>query len=152
MMNAAPKQAEKVACGSLMPSSVPATCSQDDNTIRFTSPRNKSLNDFATSESQSYKSCVAADEVVHGLSQVQLADRREHAEGVARQEDDVLGVWPDAWYLGVGDVLNRVSGASVLCDRFIGVIDFAGVLVEDHVLQHCKQSISPECKPWIIFS
>lgn len=122
--------------------------------------------------------------MVHGLRQVQLADRREHAERVARQEDDVLGVWPDAWYLGVGDVLDRVRGTSVLCnkihvamsllitiifastvcdlwcgcilflvmliftcDRFIGVIDLAGVLVEDNVLQHCTQNISVKCKP-----
>lgn len=28
IMNAAPKQAEKVACGSLIPSSVPATCTE----------------------------------------------------------------------------------------------------------------------------
>jgi hypothetical protein len=53
--------------------------------------------------------------VVHGLRQVQLADRREHAEGVARQEDHVLGVRPDAGYLGVRDVLDRVSGTGVLC-------------------------------------
>jgi hypothetical protein len=150
MMNAAPKQAEKVACGSLMPSSVPATCSQDDS-IRLASLRNKPLN-VSVSKLQSYKSSVAADEVVHGLRQVQLADGREHAEGVASKEDDVLGVRPDAWYLGVGDVLDRVSGTGVLCDRFIRVVDFAGVLVEDNVLQHCKQSISPECKPVNFFS
>jgi hypothetical protein len=65
------------------------------------------------------QSGVAADEVVHGLRQVQLAHRREHAEGVARQEDHVLGVRADAWYLGVGDVLDRVGSPSVLCNARI---------------------------------
>jgi hypothetical protein len=78
MVNSASKEAEKVACGSLMSPSIQATCSQDDN-IRFTSLKNELVNDFYTSESQSYKSCVAADEVVHGVSQIQLADGREHA-------------------------------------------------------------------------
>lgn len=64
---------------------------------------------------KSHESSVAADEVVHGLSQVELADGWEDAERVARQEDDVLGVWPDAWDLRVGDVLDGVSGTSVLC-------------------------------------
>jgi hypothetical protein len=71
---------------------------------------------LCTSESRSYQSSVAADEVVHGLSQVQLADGWEHAERVARQEDDVLGVWPDTRYLRVGDVLDRVGGTGVLCN------------------------------------
>ena len=60
---------------------------------------------------------VAADEVIHGLRQVQLADRREHPERVARQEDDVLGVRPDARDLGVGDVLDRVGSPGVLCSK-----------------------------------
>ena len=92
------------------------------------------MNAFASEFLQSYKSSVAADEVVHGLCQVQLADRREHAERVAGQEDDVLGVWPDARYLGVGDVLDRVGRTSVLRDGFICVIHFPGVLVEDNIL------------------
>jgi hypothetical protein len=39
---------------------------------------------------------VTADEMVHGLRKVELADRREHAERVAGQENDVLQVRPDA--------------------------------------------------------
>ena len=67
---------------------------------------------------------------------VQLADRREDAESVACQENDVLRVWADARYLGVGDVLDRVSSARVLSDRFVGVINFTGVLIKDDILQH----------------
>jgi hypothetical protein len=52
--------------------------------------------------------------MVHGLCKVELADRREHTERVAGQEDDVLRVRSDARYLCVGDVLDRVRSPSVL--------------------------------------
>jgi hypothetical protein len=64
---------------------------------------------------------VTADEMVHGLRKVELADRREHAERVAGQENDVLQVRPDAWYLCVGDVLDRVSSPGVLCSKTTAV-------------------------------
>jgi hypothetical protein len=69
----------------------------------------------------SYQSSVAADEMVHGLCKVELADRREHTERVAGQEDDVLRVRSDARYLCVGDVLDRVRGPRVLCSKITAV-------------------------------
>ena len=59
---------------------------------------------------------VAADEVVHRLRGRQRAHRRQHAEGVAGQEDDVGRVAGDARNLGVGDELDRVGAARVLGD------------------------------------
>ena len=59
---------------------------------------------------------VAADEVVHRLRGRELADRRQHAEGVAGQEDDVGRVAGDAGDLGVADELDRVGPAGVLGD------------------------------------
>ena len=63
-MNGAPKQVEKVACGSLpRPFSVPATLA-----------------------------VIAGEEVIHRLARRELGDRRQHAEGIGGQHDDVLGV------------------------------------------------------------
>ncbi len=51
---------------------------------------------------------VPGDEVVHRLLRGQFADRRQHAEGVAAQQDDVLGVGSDARDARVGNVLDWV--------------------------------------------
>jgi len=44
-----------------------------------------------------YESCVAADEVIHGLSQAQLAYWWKHTKGITRQKDDILRVWSNTW-------------------------------------------------------
>ena len=51
---------------------------------------------------------VARDEVVHGLLAREARHRRQHAERVAAQQDQVLRVRPHARYLCVVDVLDRV--------------------------------------------
>jgi hypothetical protein len=66
----------------------------------------------------------------------QPADRRQHAERVAGQEDDVLRVPAHAGNLGVRDELDRVAAARVLGDRRVVVVDDARDRVVDHVLQH----------------
>ena len=52
---------------------------------------------------------VTADEVVLGLLRRQPADRRQHAEGVAGQKDDIGRMIGDARNLGVGDELDRIG-------------------------------------------
>lgn len=79
---------------------------------------------------------VAGDEVVSGLLGCELGDGREDAEGVAREEDDVLGLAGHARDDGVGDEFDRVGRARVLGDADVVVVDHARVLVVDNVLEH----------------
>ena len=41
----------------------------------------------------------------------QARHRRQHAEAVAREQDDVVRMAADSGQLGVGDVLQRVGAA-----------------------------------------
>ena len=59
---------------------------------------------------------VAGDEVVHGLLGGQAGHGGQHTEGVAAQQDEVLGVAAHAGNLGVVDVVDGVAGPGVLCD------------------------------------
>lgn len=62
-----------------------------------------------------YQSCVATDEVVHGLSQVQFADRREHTECIAGQQNDILWMRTNTRYLCIRDVFYWISCSCVFC-------------------------------------
>ena len=57
---------------------------------------------------------VAADEVIHRLRRRERADRRQHAERVAGEEDDVVRMAGDAGNLRVRDELDRICAARVL--------------------------------------
>ena len=59
---------------------------------------------------------------------------RQHAEAVAREQDDVVRVAADGGQLGVGDVLQRVGAAGVLRDRDVVEVDLAILRVEDDIL------------------
>lgn len=79
---------------------------------------------------------VPSDEVVHGLLGGQLGDGRQHSEGVAGEEDDVLGVASDRRELGSRDELQRVGGSGVLGQRDVVVVDNSVVVVvEEDVLK-----------------
>ena len=79
---------------------------------------------------------VAADEVVHGLLGRQPAHRRQHAKGIARQEDDVRRMTADAGNLGVGNELDRVGGPRVFGQAGVVVVDVPRGRVDDRVFQH----------------
>lgn len=51
---------------------------------------------------------VTSNEVVHGLFRGQLGNRGQDSEGVACEEDNVLGVASNGWELGTWDELERV--------------------------------------------
>ena len=53
--------------------------------------------------------------MVHGLLQRELADGRQHTEGIAGQQDDIVGMAGHTGDLGVVDVLNGVRATGVLC-------------------------------------
>ena len=77
----------------------------------------------------------AGDEVVHGLVLIQLADGRQHAVGIRRQEDDGLGdAGAHAGQLGVGDILHRIAHAGVDGQRIVVEVELAGVGIHHHVL------------------
>jgi hypothetical protein len=61
-----------------------------------------------------YLGGVAGDEVVHGLLLGEARDGRQHTEGVAAQQDEVLGVGPNAGDPGVVDEVDGVGCPRVL--------------------------------------
>lgn len=79
---------------------------------------------------------VAGDEVVHCLFGGQLGDWRKDTTGIARKEDNVLGVLVgDAGDLGVLNVLDGVGAAGVLGQGVVVVVNNTGDGVEDNVLE-----------------
>ena len=80
---------------------------------------------------------VSTDKVVHGLLWVELGDGGQHTEGIASEENDVLGMATDGWKLHVADVLKRVAHTSVGRQADVVIVDFALVallVVVDGVL------------------
>ena len=57
---------------------------------------------------------VAGQKMIHRLRWIEFGDRRQHAEGVAGQHDDVLGMAGAPCRRGVGDELERIGDAGVL--------------------------------------
>ena len=78
---------------------------------------------------------VPRQEVVHRLLWGQLGNRRQHAERIGRQENDVLGVVTPARDDGVRDVVQGIRSPSVLGDRRVVEIDLRGPFVQNHVFQ-----------------
>lgn len=52
---------------------------------------------FCEFDEKYYQSRVAADEMVHGLCQAELAHRWEHTKCITGQEDYILWVWTNTW-------------------------------------------------------
>ena len=74
--------------------------------------------------------------MVAGLLRGQLADRRENAESVAGEHDDVLGLaLDDTRNTGVGNELDGVSATCVLGDADIIIVGLARNNVIDNVLK-----------------
>ena len=82
---------------------------------------------------------IAADEVVHRLGLGEPAHRRQHAERVAGQEDDVGRMPGDTRDLRVRDEVDRIRAAGVLGDLVIRVVHPAAVVQHD-VLQNGAES------------
>ncbi len=72
--------------------------------------------------------------MVHRLLRGQLAERRQHTEGIGRQHDDVVGQAADTGRAGVGDKVDRIGGARVLGDAVVVEVELAR-LVHDDVLK-----------------
>ena len=73
----------------------------------------------------------------HSLCGVELGDGREDTTSITSQKDNVAGVvCRQAGYLGVLDVLNRISTSSVLRQSRIVVVDKTSLGAEDNVLEN----------------
>ncbi|KAI4387188.1 hypothetical protein MLD38_005037 [Melastoma candidum] len=64
-----------------------------------------------------YQGGVTTDEVVHGPSQGQLADRGEHPKSITSKKHNILRVQSNTWDFCIGNVLNGIGCTSVLCDK-----------------------------------
>ena len=71
----------------------------------------------------------------------ELGDRRQHAEGVGRQHDDVLGMAGGAGLAGIGDEVERIGGAGVLGEPAIVEVGHARDRIHDDVLQNVPKRL-----------
>ena len=78
---------------------------------------------------------VAADEVIHRVRGRERAHRRQHAEGVAGEENHIGRMAGHAGDFRVLDELDRICAARVQRDAGVGVVH-AVVFIEDHVFEH----------------
>jgi hypothetical protein len=75
--------------------------------------------------------------VEHGLGGIELGDGWEDTTSITGKENNVAGViCRQAGYLGVLDVLNRISTSSVLRQSRIVVVDKTSLGAEDNVLEN----------------
>ena len=79
---------------------------------------------------------VAADEVVGGLGVGQAGDRRQHAEGIGREQDDGRRLAGHPGRVGVADEMERVRAAGVLGEALGVEVELAGRRVDVDVLEH----------------
>jgi len=85
---------------------------------------------------------VARNEMVHSLLRVQLRDGGHDTEGIASEEDDVLGVTTNSWKLNITDVLERVAHTSVRGEADVVVVNdscLAFSLMVTSVLNDCAK-------------
>ena len=88
---------------------------------------------------------VAGEEVVHRLLARELRDRRQHAERVGGEEDDVLRMPAASARDVVRDVVQRIRRARVLGDRLVLELHLARHRIEHDVLEdraeHLRRAI-----------
>lgn len=85
---------------------------------------------------QSNLRCVTSQKVVASLLRSELADRREHTEGIAGQHDNVRGLTVNnTRNLSVGDIFNGVCATGILRDADVVVVGSAVQWVVDNVLE-----------------
>jgi hypothetical protein len=78
--------------------------------------------------------------VILRLGRVELAEGRQHAVGVAGEEEDVARVRAALRRLDAGDEVDGVGGAGVLGDRHVVVVGAARRAVEHDVLQDAAEA------------
>ena len=79
---------------------------------------------------------IAINEMVHGLVGSQFADRGQYAEGIAGQQDDVLGMSAYAGDLGIRDEIDGIGSSRVFRDGTVRVITDSRIGILDGVLQY----------------
>ena len=84
---------------------------------------------------------VTRQEVVHRLGRRQLGNRRHDAEGVGRQEDDVLRMTGATAARSIRDEVERIGRAGILGLAVVIVVRLAGVFIEGDILQHRAEAV-----------
>lgn len=77
--------------------------------------------------------------MIHGLRSIKLAHRWKHTKGVAGQHENVFRVPGNTRNSGVGNVLDGIGTAGILCDRAVIVIDFASDGVNNDILKDASK-------------
>lgn len=78
---------------------------------------------------------ITGNEVVHRLFRRQLADRRENAECVTGEKNDVLRMTALAAFLDVFDIVNRVGRTSIFGKRIVVEVNGASTRIENGVFE-----------------
>ena len=95
---------------------------------------------------------IARDELIHGLSRCEPGDGRQDAIGVTGQEEDIFGSGADRGFEGVGDKVEGVGDAGVLCDGAVAEIDPVGAGEEAGILYECAGSDGVEDAGFFFFT
>lgn len=82
---------------------------------------------------------ISRVEVIDGLFRSELGDRWKDREGIAGQEDDVLGVSADSRDLSVIDELQRIRSSSVFSNGSIMIVNFSAGFLQHNVLQNSSE-------------
>ena len=83
---------------------------------------------------------IAGEEVIHRLFRRQSRNRRQHAESIGGQEDNVLGMSAHARESRVLDEIHRVGRARVLGHAVIVVIRNACVGIKHNIFQDTTEA------------
>ena len=78
---------------------------------------------------------IAREKVIHRLLRAQLRDRRQHAERIGCQHDNVFRCAGDARGRSVRDEVEWIAGPGVLGMRSVVEIEMAGCRIDYDILQ-----------------
>ena len=79
---------------------------------------------------------IARQEMIHRLIRGQLADRRQHTEGICGQHDDILRLAAATGFAGVRNEVDGIAGAGIFRLRVVREINLTGDRVIDDIFQH----------------
>ncbi len=83
---------------------------------------------------------VTRQEVIHRLRRREFRQGRQHAEGVASQEEDVLRMPAAAARLAIRDKFDRIGGPRVFSDAAVVEVGVPRQRIDDHILQHAAEA------------
>ena len=79
---------------------------------------------------------VAGEEMIHRLFRGEFGHRRQDAEGIAGEHDDILGMTAEALPVGVSDMADGVGGPGIFGEGVVIQIYAAGIAVKADIFQN----------------